>query len=109
MATHRVKKSGKDPPPFTRIDNSLLQDERLSFKARGLLAYMLSKPDHFRFYLDELIKHTTEKKDSIRTGMKELEQQRYTITRTILNKPSDQAIKETNQMYNELYYKFNPQ
>ncbi|MEC0241693.1 hypothetical protein P4H66_17915 [Paenibacillus dokdonensis] len=77
MATHRVKKSGKDPPPFTRINNSMLQDERLSFKARGLLAYMLSKPDHFRFYLDELIKHTTEKKDSIRTGMKELEQLGY--------------------------------
>ncbi|GIP25033.1 hypothetical protein J23TS9_01630 [Paenibacillus sp. J23TS9] len=77
MATHRVKKAGKDPPPFTRIDNSMLHDERLSFKARGLLAYMLSKPDTFRFYLDELIKHTTEKKDSIRTGMKELEQLGY--------------------------------
>ncbi|MNW43604.1 hypothetical protein D3C74_208090 [compost metagenome] len=38
---------------------------------------MLSKPDNFRFYLDELVKHTTEKKDSIRTGMKELEQLGY--------------------------------
>lgn len=73
MATRRVRKSGKDPPPFTRIVNEALQDERLSFKARGLLAYMLSKPDNFRFYLDELVKHTTDKKDSIRTGMKELE------------------------------------
>ncbi|GIO33756.1 hypothetical protein J2TS6_48970 [Paenibacillus albilobatus] len=77
MATHRVKKTGKDPPPFTRIANESLQDERLSFKARGLLAYMLTKPDHFRFYLDELMKHTTEKKDSIRSGMKELEQLGY--------------------------------
>lgn len=77
MATHRVKKTGKDPPPFTRIVNEALQDARLSFKARGLLAYMLTKPDHFRFYLDELMKHTTEKKDSIRSGMKELEQFGY--------------------------------
>ncbi|MGN7360037.1 hypothetical protein ACTHPF_27030 [Paenibacillus sp. SAF-054] len=77
MATHRVKKTGKDPPPFTRIDNEALQNERLSFKARGLLAYMLSKTDHFRFYLDELIKHTTDGKDSIRAGMKELEQLGY--------------------------------
>jgi hypothetical protein len=45
----------------------------MSFKARGLLAYMLSKPDHFKFYLDELVKHTTEGKDSIRAGLKELE------------------------------------
>ncbi|MBB3132107.1 hypothetical protein FHS19_006834 [Paenibacillus rhizosphaerae] len=77
MTTHRVIKTGRHPPPFTRIDNSMLQDERLSFKARGLLAYMLTKPDHFRFYLDELMNHTTEKKDSIRSGMKELEQLGY--------------------------------
>ncbi|MBO2943567.1 hypothetical protein JJQ72_06195 [Paenibacillus sp. F411] len=73
MATHRVNKSGKRAPPFTRIVNSSLQDARLSFKARGLLAYMLTKPDHFRFYLDELTKHTTEGKDSIRAALKELE------------------------------------
>lgn len=77
MATHRVNKSGKAAPPFTRILNDPLQDERLSFKARGLLAYMLSKPDNFRFYIDELVRHTTEGKDSIRAGMKELEQLGY--------------------------------
>ncbi|WP_160044697.1 hypothetical protein [Paenibacillus sp. USDA918EY] len=77
MATHRVIKTGRHPPPFTRIVNEALQDARLSFKTRGLLAYMLTKPDHFRFYLDELMKHTTEKKDSIRSGMKELEQFGY--------------------------------
>ncbi|RUT48611.1 hypothetical protein EJP82_01330 [Paenibacillus anaericanus] len=77
MATHRVNKSGKHAPPFTRILNDSLHDKRLSFKARGLLSYMLSKPDSFHFYLDELVKHTTEKKDSIRTGMKELEQLGY--------------------------------
>ncbi|MEC0242782.1 hypothetical protein P4H66_23505 [Paenibacillus dokdonensis] len=49
----------------------------MSFKARGLLAYMLSKPDNFRFYLDELVHHTTEGKDSIRAGMKELERLGY--------------------------------
>ncbi|WP_055108967.1 helix-turn-helix domain-containing protein [Paenibacillus ihumii] len=77
MATYRIKKSGKAAPPFTRIINESLHDERLSFKARGLLAYMLSKPDNFKFYIDELTKHTTEGKDSIRAGMKELEQLGY--------------------------------
>lgn len=83
MATHRVNKSGKRAPPFTRIDNSMLQDARLSFKARGLLSYMLSKPDGFKFYLDEMTKHTTDGKDSIRAGLKELEKfgyvQRYAV------------------------------
>ncbi|WP_110933825.1 helix-turn-helix domain-containing protein [Paenibacillus bouchesdurhonensis] len=77
MATYRVSKVGKAAPPFTRIINELLHDERLSFKARGLLSYMLSKPDTFKFYIDELTKHTTEGKDSIRAGMKELEQLGY--------------------------------
>ena len=77
MATYRINKSGKQAPPFTRILNDPLQDERLSFKARGLLAYMLTKPDHFRFYIEELMKHTTEGKDSIRAGLKELERLGY--------------------------------
>ncbi|WP_339193053.1 helix-turn-helix domain-containing protein [Paenibacillus sp. FSL W8-1287] len=77
MATYRIKKSGNKAPPFTRILNESLHDERLSFKARGLLAYMLSKPDNYRFYIDELTKHTTEGKDSIRAGLKELEQLGY--------------------------------
>lgn len=77
MATYRIKKSGNKAPPFTRVLNESLHDERLSFKARGLLAYMLSKPDNYRFYIDELTKHTTEGKDSIRAGLKELEQLGY--------------------------------
>lgn len=30
--------------PYTRIRNSVLQDHRLSFQARGVLAYLFSKP-----------------------------------------------------------------
>lgn len=86
MATYRVSKAGKAAPPFTRILNDPLQDGRLSFKARGLLSYMLSKPDNFRFYLDELVKHTTEGKDSIRAGMKELEQLGYVHRYPVKNK-----------------------
>ncbi|MEC0257712.1 hypothetical protein [Paenibacillus lautus] len=57
--------------------NNTLQDARLSFKARGLLSYMLSKPDGFKFYLDEMTKYTTEGKDSIRAGLKDLEKLGY--------------------------------
>ncbi|WP_339851157.1 hypothetical protein MKY42_11625 [Paenibacillus sp. FSL W7-1088] len=77
MTTYRVNKQGKTAPAFTRVLNELLQDTRLSFKARGLLAYMLSKPDNFKFHIDELIKHATDGKDSIRAGMKELEKWGY--------------------------------
>lgn len=36
------------PNRFTSISNSLLQDGNLSFEARGLLAYLLSKPDDWQ-------------------------------------------------------------
>jgi hypothetical protein len=77
VTTRRVNKKGAKAPPFTRIVNESIQDNRLSFKARGLLAYMLSKPDAFKFYIDELVKHGTDGKDSVRAGLKELEQCGY--------------------------------
>ncbi|WP_418027809.1 hypothetical protein [Paenibacillus sp. JJ1722] len=30
------------------------------------------------------------------------------ITATVLNKPSEEAIKAANKVFNELFYKFNP-
>ncbi|WP_342439971.1 hypothetical protein NSS79_15185 [Paenibacillus sp. FSL L8-0436] len=38
---------------------------------------MLSKPDTFKFHIDELVKHGTDGKDSVRAGLKELEQCGY--------------------------------
>lgn len=70
MATFRHMKG---ETPFTRIESASLQESRLSWKARGLLAYMLSKPDNFKFHLDELTKHAPEGLDSVKVGIKELE------------------------------------
>jgi len=56
----------------------MLRDERLSWKARGLLAYMLSMPDDWVFYESELVKHSA--KDgitSLRSAMKELKHVGY--------------------------------
>ncbi|AKG34650.1 hypothetical protein [Paenibacillus durus] len=33
----------------------------------------------------------------------------YKVTATALNQPSEEAIKAANRVYNELFYKFNPQ
>ena len=34
----------KRPNNFVMIDKTFLEDDRLSFKAKGILAYLLSKP-----------------------------------------------------------------
>ncbi|WP_363472811.1 helix-turn-helix domain-containing protein [Companilactobacillus musae] len=64
---------------FTIIGNTGLKDKRLSLKAKGLLAYMLSLPDDWKFYETELIEHSTDKRDSVRTGLQELEKLGYLV------------------------------
>ena len=62
----------------TTIDNELLDDSSLSLRARGLLAYMLSKPDDCKFCVRELAKCSS--KDgitAIRTALKEIEKAGY--------------------------------
>ncbi len=39
----RVKKCQNN---FVMMDKTFLEDTRLSFKAKGILAYLLSKPDN---------------------------------------------------------------
>src|SRR5699024_3006027 len=64
---------------FTMISNVGLKDKRLSFKAKGLLSYMLSLPDDCVFYESEIVNHATDGKQSVRTGMKELEKFGYLV------------------------------
>jgi hypothetical protein len=58
---------------FTQISNEVLLDERLSFKARGILALLLSRPKDWKIYIDEIVERSeADGKHSVRTGFKEL-------------------------------------
>ena len=65
---------------FVVMDKGFLKDKKISLKAKGLLAYMLSLPDDWTFYLDELEKHSTDGISSLRSGFKELQTNGY-VTR----------------------------
>lgn len=74
MAIIRTKRTKN----FTVLNNDLIRDSRLSFKARGLLQYMLSMPDDWKFYVSELAKHSSKEGESaIKTGLEELEELGY--------------------------------
>ena len=62
---------------FTIIDNSILQDKNLSLKARGLLCFMLHLPETWVFTEKGLATVTGEGLKSIRSGLKELEKNKY--------------------------------
>jgi len=65
--------------PFVQIDKTCLYDDNLSFKAKGLLVYMLSRPDGWKFYLSEIVTNTREGKASVSSGIKELEEAGYLV------------------------------
>ncbi|MDA1815484.1 DnaD domain protein [Bacillus cereus] len=73
MATFRVNKDKN----YTTINNTGLKDKRLSWKAKGILAYILTLPDDWVFYREELSRHAKDGLDSLRAGMKELKEYGY--------------------------------
>jgi len=57
---------------FVSIDNKILNDDELSWKAKGLLCYLLSKPNDWQVRLGDLNKKGKDGRESVRSGMKEL-------------------------------------
>lgn len=58
--------------PFVQIDKNMISDEKISWKAKGILAYLLSKPDGWVTYLTDIEKRSTDGRDSVSSGVKEL-------------------------------------
>lgn len=67
----------KDGIPFTQVPNGLLYNPTISFKAKGLWAYMNAKPDGWNFSADRIATETKEERKSILAGLKELSENGY--------------------------------
>ncbi len=57
---------------YASISNDLLRDERLSFAARGVLAYLLSHTDNWTIRMSDLIRQSPAARDAVQTIIKEL-------------------------------------
>jgi hypothetical protein len=69
---YRVVKN-KDNP-YVMIDRRPVDNPKLSYKAKGILTYLLSRPDGWEVSVADLIKHGAEGEAAIRSGLKELKQ-----------------------------------
>lgn len=70
----RVKKCQNN---FVMMDKTFLEDTRLSFKAKGILAYLLSKPDNWKVIVGNLVNYAADGKASVYAGLKELKECGY--------------------------------
>lgn len=65
------------PRGWTSIPNETLEDSRLSWRARGILAYLLSRPANWETDSERLAAIAKEGRDAVRTSLTELERCRY--------------------------------
>ena len=89
MAILRNASKGK----YTVLNNGIFRDENLSAKSLGILAKMLSLPDNWEFSVTGLCSiFKKDGIDSIRNGLKELEQNGYLVR----NRVRDESGKLTS-------------
>ena len=62
---------------FTQVSNAMLEDTRLSWRAKGLLCYMLSRPDNWKINKTDLYKKATEGRDAMQKSLDELKKLGY--------------------------------
>ena len=63
--------------PFTRVDNRLLIDDSLSFGARGLMSYLISKPNNWVLIKENLINSSPAGSTVVNRLLNELEKAGY--------------------------------
>ena len=66
-----IFKIQKRESPYVQIDKKVVEDGRLSWKAKGILLYLLSKPNDWQVYKSKLVKHSKGGRDSLTSGIKE--------------------------------------
>ncbi|MGX7153420.1 hypothetical protein ACWOEY_11080 [Enterococcus sulfureus] len=62
---------------YSTIHNQILRRNDISWKAKGIMCYILSLPDDWVIYLEELSNHATDKITSFKSGWKELQEAGY--------------------------------
>jgi hypothetical protein len=64
---------------YTVLDNTCLRDKSISWKARGIMAYLLSLPEDWEIHFSEVEKHATDGRDALMSGVKELKKHGYIV------------------------------
>lgn len=82
---------------FSVMSNAVIRDSRLSYRARGVLLEILSRPDNWRVSGDSLARSGKEGRDAILTALKELRDCGY--IRMVKIRKEDGTFETTNYVY----------
>lgn len=95
--------------PYVMMDKRPIEKPYLSWKAKGILSYLLSRPDDWEIHLQDLVSRSTDGDHATRSGVKELiqvghieriyEREKGKIKRVIL-KVHEQPLRGFQQVDN---------
>ncbi len=72
----RVNKSEN---PYAQVARAALEDDRIGWKAKGLLAYLLSRPNDWEVYTAQLVKVGPDGRDATKAALRELIEAGYVV------------------------------
>jgi hypothetical protein len=76
---------------FVIVSRGIVDDPNLSWKAKGLMMYLLAQSDGWQFYESEIVTRGKDGKDGVASGLIELEKAGY-LRRTWLRGDKGQYI-----------------
>lgn len=62
---------------FTIVPNDILDNPAISYRAKGIYAYLRSKPENWEFRMQNIINSSKEGRDAVKASIKELEDAGY--------------------------------
>jgi hypothetical protein len=97
QTTYRTR-HGKNRPYFA-LRQETAQDKTISFEARGMLAYLLSKPDNWKVNLTDLQKNGGIGRDQAKRILNELKAAKYIVAEKQLKKPDGTFARVEYRIY----------
>lgn len=77
FSMENIVKVAARPDPFSRVPKDLLNDPSISWRAKGILAYLIGKPKDWKMRVTDIQKHGREGEDAIRSALMELREAGY--------------------------------
>lgn len=78
-----IIRTSKREDPFARVSKKMLVDKRLSWRAKGILSYLLGQPDNWETRTEDLVRNSTDGITAIYSAMKELRECGYADLETV--------------------------
>jgi hypothetical protein len=67
----------RSPEPFAIVPKRALNDATLSWKAKGILAYLIGKPNNWKVRISDIVNRGSDRFTSVKSGLNELRESGY--------------------------------